>query len=128
MSTLISVSSQNSQLTTVSVLDPMWVNFSLSENEVERIRGNVRKGLLKPPPDDAWQVEIVLSDGKRFPNVGKETHELVGKGLEVVVCETCCKARGILRGEEIEGTKIGSLTNDLSRFVVEGDRMVTIAR
>jgi len=45
-----------------------------------------------------------------------------------VVCETCCKARGVARGEEIEGTKIGSLTNDLSRFVAEGDRMVTIAR
>lgn len=67
------VSSQNSQLTTVSVLDPMWVNFSISENEVERIRGNVSKGLLKPPPDDAWQVEIVLSDGKRFPNIGRIT-------------------------------------------------------
>lgn len=67
-------------------------------------------------------------DPKRFPNVGKETKELLEKGLEVVVCETCCKARGIARGEEIEGTKIGSLTNDMSRFVAEGDRMVTIAR
>ncbi|MCG7841554.1 MAG: DsrE family protein [Methanomassiliicoccales archaeon] len=67
-------------------------------------------------------------DPKRFPNVGNETIELLGKGLEVVVCETCCKARGIVRGEEIEGTKIGSLTNDLSRFVTESDRMVTIAR
>ena len=67
-------------------------------------------------------------DPKRFPNVGNETKELVEKGLEVVVCETCCKARGIARGEEIEGTKVGSLTNDLSRFVAEGDRMVTLAR
>ncbi len=67
-------------------------------------------------------------DPKRFPNVGNETKEMLPKGLEVVVCETCCKARGVARGEEIEGTKIGSLTNDLSRFVVEGDRMVTIAR
>jgi sulfur relay (sulfurtransferase) complex TusBCD TusD component (DsrE family) len=67
-------------------------------------------------------------DPKRFPNVGKEAQGLVKKGLEIVVCETCCKARGIKRGEEIEGTKIGSLTNDLSRFVVESDRMVTIAR
>jgi tRNA 2-thiouridine synthesizing protein D len=67
-------------------------------------------------------------DPKRFPNVGKETKGMLEKGLEVVVCETCCKARGILRGEEIEGTKIGSLTNDLSRFVSDGDRMVTIAR
>jgi len=67
-------------------------------------------------------------DPKRFPNVGNETKEMLSKGLEVVVCETCCKARGVARGEEIEGTKIGSLTNDLSRFVAEGDRMVTIAR
>lgn len=67
-------------------------------------------------------------DPKRFPNVGKEIGELVGKGLTVVVCETCCAARGIHRGEEVKGTKIGSLTNDLSKFVKEGDRMVTIAR
>ncbi len=67
-------------------------------------------------------------DPKRFPNVGNETKELLEKGLEMVVCETCCKARGIVRGEEIEGTKIGSLTNDLSRFVADSDRMVTIAR
>jgi sulfur relay (sulfurtransferase) complex TusBCD TusD component (DsrE family) len=67
-------------------------------------------------------------DPKRFPNVGKELAELVQKGLTVVVCETCCAARGIHRGEEVKGTKIGSLTNDLSKFVSEADRMVTLAR
>ena len=53
---------------------------------------------------------------------------LVLEGLTVVVCETCCMARGIRRGEEVKGTKIGSLTNDLSKFVSEADRMVTLAR
>jgi tRNA 2-thiouridine synthesizing protein D len=68
-------------------------------------------------------------DPKRFPNVGKEIKELVEtKGLVVSVCETCCAARGIHRGEEIKGTKVGSLTNDLSKFVKEGDKMVTIGR
>ena len=67
-------------------------------------------------------------DPKRFPNVGKEISELVTKGMTVVVCETCCAARGIHRGEEIKGTKIGSLTNDLSKFIKEGDKMITIAR
>ena len=67
------VSSQNSQLTTVSVLSPMWVNFSISENEVERLRGNVAKGLLKPPTDDQWDVEITLSNGKPFPHRGRIT-------------------------------------------------------
>jgi tRNA 2-thiouridine synthesizing protein D len=67
-------------------------------------------------------------DPKRFPNVGKEIGELVTKGMTVVVCETCCAARGIHRGEEIKGTKVGSLTNDLSKFIKEGDKMITIAR
>ena len=42
----------NSQLTTVSVLSPMWVNFSISENEMERIRNQVDK---RPARDAAGQ-------------------------------------------------------------------------
>jgi sulfur relay (sulfurtransferase) complex TusBCD TusD component (DsrE family) len=45
-----------------------------------------------------------------------------------VVCETCCAARGVHRGEEIKSTKIGSITNDFSRMASESDRLVTIAR
>ncbi|MDD1756594.1 MAG: DsrE family protein [Methanomassiliicoccales archaeon] len=67
-------------------------------------------------------------DPKRFPNVGKEIGELAAKGMTVVVCETCCMARGIHRGEEVKGTKVGSLTNDFSKFIKEGDKMITIAR
>ncbi|MBN8499365.1 MAG: efflux RND transporter periplasmic adaptor subunit [Candidatus Accumulibacter sp.] len=67
------VSSQNSQLTTVSVLTPMWVNFSISENEVERIRNNIRKGLLKLPADNKLVVEIELGGGNLFPHTGKIT-------------------------------------------------------
>jgi tRNA 2-thiouridine synthesizing protein D len=67
-------------------------------------------------------------DPKRFQNVGQEVQDLLEKGLEVVVCETCSQARGLVRGEEIKGTHIGSLTRNLSRFVVKSDRMVTIAR
>jgi membrane fusion protein, multidrug efflux system len=32
------VNQQNNQLTTVSVLSPMWVNFSISENDVKDTR------------------------------------------------------------------------------------------
>jgi len=75
---------------------------------------------------------FLIKDGqepKRFPNVGAEAKELVDKGgVEIAVCSTCCAARGLRRGEEIPGMKIGSLTNDLSRYVAEGDKMVTIAR
>ena len=40
------VNPQNAQLTTVSVLTPMWINFSVSENELERIRSQVQAGQL----------------------------------------------------------------------------------
>ena len=43
------ISPQNSQLTTVMVLSPMWVNFSLSENEMQNVRDQIAKGLFRPP-------------------------------------------------------------------------------
>jgi tRNA 2-thiouridine synthesizing protein D len=48
--------------------------------------------------------------------------------VTIALCETCYAARGFQRGEEIEGVKVGSLTNDLFKFVSESDRLVTIAR
>lgn len=65
---------------------------------------------------------------KRFPNVGKELEEAAKDNVAIAVCETCFAARGFERGEEIPGAKVGSLTNDLFRFVSESDRLVTIAR
>lgn len=65
---------------------------------------------------------------KRFPNVGEELEQVCREGVALAVCETCYAARGFERGEEIPGAKVGSLTNDLFRFVAESDRLVTIAR
>ena len=65
---------------------------------------------------------------KRFPNVGEELELIAKQGVSQVVCETCFAARGFERGEEIPGAKVGSLTNDLFKFVSESDRLVTIAR
>ena len=65
---------------------------------------------------------------KRFPNVGKELEDMAKDGASMAVCETCFAARGFERGEEIPSAKVGSLTNDLFKFVSESDRLVTIAR
>jgi len=67
------VSPQNSQLTTVSVLSPMWVNFSLSENEFQRIENDVKAGTLVLPKDRNMTVEIEQADGSIFPYTGKIT-------------------------------------------------------
>lgn len=65
---------------------------------------------------------------KRFPNVGEELEAAIKEGVTTAICETCYAARGFERGEEISGAKVGSLTNDLFKFVSETDRLVTIAR
>ncbi len=67
------LSPSNSQLTTVAVLSPMWVNFSISENVYQTLRENVEKGILKPAPDGKYEVEIVLVDGTIFPERGRIT-------------------------------------------------------
>ena len=60
----------NSQLTTVSVLSPMWINFSLSENDMERIRREEKAGRLRAPKDHEFTVEVELVDGSLFPQTG----------------------------------------------------------
>jgi membrane fusion protein, multidrug efflux system len=67
------INPQNSLLTTVEVLTPMWVNFSISENVMQKYRDQVAKGLLVPPKDFSYEVEVVLVDGSIFPNKGKIT-------------------------------------------------------
>lgn len=63
----------NSQLTTVAVLSPMWVNFSLSENEVKGYRTQVASGQLRPPEGNDYIIEVVLVDGSIFPFTGRIT-------------------------------------------------------
>lgn len=67
------VSPENSQLTTVSVLSPMWVNFSLSENQYQRVENDIKTGRLVLPPERSLIVEIEQADGSVFPYTGKIT-------------------------------------------------------
>ena len=67
------INMMNSQLTTVAVLSPMWVNFSLSENEMHEYRNQIAKGLLISPKDGNYHVEVILVDGSIFPYTGKIT-------------------------------------------------------
>lgn len=62
-----------SLLTYVSQLDPIWVNFSVSENELLKLREDVTKRRLRPPPGDAFEIEVILADGSVVPNRGRVT-------------------------------------------------------
>ena len=63
--------SPDSKLTYVAALDPIWVNFSVSQNQMADIRQLREKGQVITPKDDAYQVELVLPDGRRYPDKGK---------------------------------------------------------
>lgn len=67
------VNATNSQLTTVSVLSPMWIDFSVSENQMERIRDDVAKGRVRLPDQESFIVQIEMADGSRFPYTGRIT-------------------------------------------------------
>ncbi|MFI5181419.1 MAG: efflux RND transporter periplasmic adaptor subunit [Thermoanaerobaculia bacterium] len=64
---------ENSLLTTVAVLSPMWVNFSLSENQMQTYRDQEAKGLLRMPKNHSFTVEIILVDGSIFPHTAQIT-------------------------------------------------------
>ena len=61
---LVTVGS-DSLLTSVYQNDPMWVRFSISTNEAERLPGG------RLTPDTVTGVELVLPDGSVFPVKGK---------------------------------------------------------
>jgi membrane fusion protein (multidrug efflux system) len=63
----------NSLLTYVAQLDPMWVEFSISENQIFALRKMRKEGLLVAPENDRYKVEVVLADGSIYPHEGQVT-------------------------------------------------------
>jgi membrane fusion protein (multidrug efflux system) len=58
-------------LTSVSQMDPMYVNFSLSENETLKYRDEISAGRLKFPQHGDFVIEVVMADGTLVPERGK---------------------------------------------------------
>ncbi len=67
------LSPSNNQLTTVAVISPVYVNFSISENDWLRYHNQLEQKLLIEPPDRKYVVELILADGSTYPLTGKVT-------------------------------------------------------
>jgi len=63
----------DSLLTYVAQLNPMWVEFSVSENQILKSRRQSELGIIKHPEQGDMEVEVVLADGSIFPNRGRIT-------------------------------------------------------
>ncbi|WP_144148832.1 efflux RND transporter periplasmic adaptor subunit [Paraburkholderia sp. BCC1884] len=64
------IDASSSLLTYVAKLDPMWINFSLSENEMLQLRTQTKNGTLKLPAVGDLEAVIVLADGSIYPQRG----------------------------------------------------------
>jgi membrane fusion protein (multidrug efflux system) len=63
----------DSLLTYIAQLNPMWVEFSISENQILKSRKEAELGLIKHPEHGDLEVEVILADGSSFPNRGRIT-------------------------------------------------------
>lgn len=61
----------DSLLTYVAQINPMWVNFSISENEYLSLAKQTQSKEMIIPPYGNFKVEIVLADGSIYPEYGK---------------------------------------------------------
>lgn len=59
------------QLTYVAALDPIWVTFSISQNQYSAYLDMVEKKQIVTPKGDNYEIEIVMPSGQVFPNRGK---------------------------------------------------------
>lgn len=60
-----------SLLTTISVVDPIWVNFSVSENDLLKSYKKIAQHKLVFPTRKVFEVELLLSNGDKFAHKGK---------------------------------------------------------
>ena len=63
----------DSLLTYVAKIDPIWVEFSVSENQLLKARANEKAGRIRQPDAGQYDVEIVLADGSIYPETGRIT-------------------------------------------------------
>lgn len=61
----------NSLLTTVSVIDPIWVYFTISDNDILKATRQSDEHTIIFPKDTDYEVKIIFSDGSTFPHKGK---------------------------------------------------------
>jgi membrane fusion protein (multidrug efflux system) len=58
-------------LSYVAQIDPAWVNFSVSQNQLTKSREAVAAGQVVPPPNQEYGVDLELAGGEAYPNSGK---------------------------------------------------------
>ncbi|MFO1303304.1 MAG: efflux RND transporter periplasmic adaptor subunit [Burkholderiales bacterium] len=65
------VTANDTLLTTISQVDPMWIPFSIAENQQLTLNKAVGEGRLTLPKDNAFDVQVRLADGSTLDRKGR---------------------------------------------------------
>lgn len=69
------INMSNSHLTTVYTMSPMWIVFSMSENERQKLTQEVQEGRLVLPQDLRFTTQIQIGNGEVLPQEGVVTFQ-----------------------------------------------------
>ena len=89
----------DSLLTTVAALDPMWVDFSVSEQQWLGHQSRIKSGRLRPPAGEDYDVAIVLADDTVYGETARITFSDAGLSPEtatLLVRATVANPDGLL--------------------------------
>lgn len=64
------ISPSQDMMTTISVIDPIWVMFSISEQDVLASETEIGKNRLVFPKNNEFEIELILADQSLFPQKG----------------------------------------------------------
>ena len=67
----INSTSDSANLTYVAAIDPIWVTFSVSQNQFARWKDDQEGGRVVPPKNLDYEVDLVMPDGAQFPQRGR---------------------------------------------------------
>ena len=71
LGTYLQVGSPNSELTVVNQMDPMWVYFSVSEDQMLNVDRLLQQKQLNATSLTDLDVTVTMSDGSLYPYIGK---------------------------------------------------------
>jgi membrane fusion protein (multidrug efflux system) len=66
----VNATAESANLTYVAAVDPVWVTFSVSQNQTAKWRNEAEQKRVILPANSKYTVDIVLSDGSRYPHSG----------------------------------------------------------
>ena len=65
------ISGPDALLTTITKVDPIWVNFGIPDNEQAQIQKQVQAKQLALPKDGNFEVALRRADGSMYPRTGR---------------------------------------------------------